>query len=193
LVGRACWKVLFCTVCRFVLMSPRYPSHPHLVYLSFIDDYHGKSLRLSFPHLWLLSDSLEIHSQAHRYDTRTTIFSPEGNHFKDRFRLVICLHLSSVTFPFNLGRLYQVEYALESINHAGTCIGILSKEGIVLAAEKRTPSKLLDVSTTAEKVFKIGRYETNPDVFYTHDFTSTKSSCLDCLQPYRLCRCWDYC
>ncbi|CAM9023409.1 unnamed protein product [Wickerhamomyces anomalus] len=47
-----------------------------------------------------------------RYDSRTTIFSPEG-------------------------RLYQVEYALEAISHAGTAIGILATDGIVLAAERK--------------------------------------------------------
>lgn len=47
-----------------------------------------------------------------RYDSRTTIFSPEG-------------------------RLYQVEYAMEAISHAGTALGILAKDGIVLAAEKK--------------------------------------------------------
>jgi hypothetical protein len=47
-----------------------------------------------------------------RYDSRTTIFSPEG-------------------------RLYQVEYAMEAISHAGTAIGILASDGIVLAAEKK--------------------------------------------------------
>ncbi|KAI5718880.1 hypothetical protein M8J76_001646 [Diaphorina citri] len=60
---------------------------------------------------------------ARRYDSRTTIFSPEG-------------------------RLYQVEYAMEAISHAGTCLGILAQDGILLAAEKRNTNKLLDEGTT---------------------------------------------
>ena len=51
-------------------------------------------------------------AMSRRYDSRTTIFSPEG-------------------------RLYQVEYAMEAISHAGTAIGILASDGIVLAAEKK--------------------------------------------------------
>ncbi|KAH0545229.1 hypothetical protein FGG08_000683 [Glutinoglossum americanum] len=62
-----------------------------------------------------------------RYDSRTTIFSPEG-------------------------RLYQVEYALEAISHAGTALGILAKDGIVLAAERKVTSKLLEQDTSAEKL-----------------------------------------
>ena len=54
-----------------------------------------------------------------RYDQRTTMFSPEG-------------------------RIYQVEYALQSIEHAGAAIGIVTADGIVLAAERRIPSELLD-------------------------------------------------
>lgn len=34
-----------------------------------------------------------------------------------------------------IGRLHQVEYAIEAINNAGTCVGILCKEGIVLAGK----------------------------------------------------------
>ena len=64
-----------------------------------------------------------------RYDSRTTIFSPEG-------------------------RLYQVEYAMEAIGNAGTAIGILSKDGVVLIGEKVTP-KLLQTSTSTEKMYKI--------------------------------------
>ncbi|CAF1132456.1 unnamed protein product [Brachionus calyciflorus] len=65
-----------------------------------------------------------------RYDTRTTIFSPEG-------------------------RLYQVEYALEAISHAGTSLGILANDGILLAAEKRNTNKLLDEVNYSEKIYKL--------------------------------------
>ena len=67
---------------------------------------------------------------ARRYDSRTTIFSPEG-------------------------RLYQVEYAMEAIGHAGTCLGILATDGIVLAAERRNTNKLLDDVTLNEKIYKL--------------------------------------
>jgi len=70
---------------------------------------------------------------ARRYDSRTTIFSPEG-------------------------RLYQVEYAMEAIGHAGAAVGVLSEEGIVLAAEKKITSKLLEVSKTSEKMYVIDKH-----------------------------------
>jgi len=53
------------------------------------------------------------------------------------------------------GRLYQVEYAMEAIGHAGTCLVILSKDGIVLAAERRNTNKLLDEVFHSEKIFKL--------------------------------------
>jgi len=64
-----------------------------------------------------------------RYDTRTTIFSPEG-------------------------RLFQVEYAMEAISHAGTCLGILAKDGVLLAAERRNTNKLLD-DVYSDKIYKL--------------------------------------
>jgi len=64
-----------------------------------------------------------------RYDTRTTIFSPEG-------------------------RLFQVEYAMEAISHAGTCLGILAKDGVLLAAERRNTNKLLD-DVCSDKIYKL--------------------------------------
>lgn len=70
---------------------------------------------------------------SNRYDSRTTIFSPEG-------------------------RLYQVEYAMEAISHAGTALGILAKDGIVLAAEKKVSSKLLEQDTSAEKMYALSKH-----------------------------------
>ena len=67
---------------------------------------------------------------ARRYDTRATIFSPEG-------------------------RLYQVEYALEAISHSGASLGILAENGVVLAGEKRNVSPLLDDVKYSEKIYKI--------------------------------------
>ena len=70
---------------------------------------------------------------ANTTSSRTTIFSPEG-------------------------RLYQVEYALEAISHAGTALGILATDGIVLAAERKVTSKLLEQDTSAEKLYILNEY-----------------------------------
>jgi len=64
-----------------------------------------------------------------RYDSRTTIFSPEG-------------------------RLFQVEYAMEAIGHAGTSLGILANDGVLLAAERRNTNKLLD-DVFSEKIYRL--------------------------------------
>lgn len=62
--------------------------------------------------------------------------------------------------------MYQVEYALEAISHAGTALGILAKDGIVLAAERKVTSKLLEQDTSAEKLYTINEYvDRNPLVF----------------------------
>ncbi|CAH2311173.1 proteasome subunit alpha type-4 [Pelobates cultripes] len=70
------------------------------------------------------------YNMSRRYDSRTTIFSPEG-------------------------RLYQVEYAMEAIGHAGTCLGILANDGVLLAAERRNIHKLLDEVFFSEKIYKL--------------------------------------
>lgn len=49
-------------------------------------------------------------------------------------------------------RTNKVEYALEAISQAGTSIGVLLTEGIVLAAEKKVTSKLLE-QDLAEKMY----------------------------------------
>eukprot|EP01039_Chlorochromonas_danica_P000447 gene447-482_t len=68
-----------------------------------------------------------------RYDQSTTTFSPEG-------------------------RLHQVEYAIEAINNAGTCIALQGETGIVLAAERKVVSKLLAPSKTSEKTYTIDNH-----------------------------------
>lgn len=57
--------------------------------------------------------------------------------------------------------MYQVEYALEAISHAGTALGILAKDGIVLAAERKVTSKLLEQDTSAEKLYILNEYATS--------------------------------
>jgi 20S proteasome subunit alpha 3 len=48
-----------------------------------------------------------------------------------------------------------VEYAMEAIGHAGTCLGILASNGVVIAAEKRNTNKLLDDVAFSEKIYKL--------------------------------------
>merc|ERR1711942_318954 len=72
----------------------------------------------------------QLFTMARRYDSKTTIFSPEG-------------------------RLFQVEYAMEAFGHAGTCLGILANDGILLAAERRNTNKLLDEVFHSEKIYHI--------------------------------------
>lgn len=63
------------------------------------------------------------------YDRAITVFSPDG-------------------------RLFQVEYALETVNRGATILGIVCKEGIVLGAEEKLESKLQD-SGFAWKLFPV--------------------------------------
>ncbi|KAK3128483.1 hypothetical protein QOZ80_6BG0462280 [Eleusine coracana subsp. coracana] len=72
-----------------------------------------------------------------RYDSRTTIFSPEG-------------------------RLYQVEYAMEAIGNAGSALGIMAADGLVLVGEKKVTSKLLQTSRSAEKIYALAYQEPIP-------------------------------
>ena len=40
------------------------------------------------------------------------------------------------------GRIFQIEYAMEAISNAGSCVGVLATDGVVLAAEKKITSKV---------------------------------------------------
>ncbi|MFH0897282.1 MAG: archaeal proteasome endopeptidase complex subunit alpha [Candidatus Bathyarchaeota archaeon] len=63
------------------------------------------------------------------YDRAITVFSPDG-------------------------RLFQVEYALETVKRGSTVLAIASPEGVVLAAEEKLTSKLQDPSFLW-KIFQI--------------------------------------
>jgi len=52
------------------------------------------------------------------------------------------------------GRLFQVEYALEAIKLGSTALGIQTKEGVLLAVEKRVESKLM-VPASNKKIMEI--------------------------------------
>ena len=62
------------------------------------------------------------------YDRAITVFSPDG-------------------------RLYQVEYAIETVRRGTVAVGVKCKEGIVIAVEEK-PRKL-QISETAQKIFQI--------------------------------------
>lgn len=42
---------------------------------------------------------------------------------------------------------------MEAIGHAGTCLGILASDGVLLAAEKRNTNKLLDEVSFSDKIY----------------------------------------
>ena len=66
------------------------------------------------------------------YDRAITVFSPDG-------------------------RLFQVEYAREAVKRGTTSLGVKCDEGIVLAVDKRTTSKLVEPKSI-EKIFKIDQH-----------------------------------
>ncbi|MFC4360152.1 archaeal proteasome endopeptidase complex subunit alpha [Halobium salinum] len=67
-------------------------------------------------------------AQQQAYDRGITIFSPDG-------------------------RLYQVEYAREAVKRGTASIGVRAEDGVVLAADKRSRSRLMEASSV-EKIHK---------------------------------------
>ena len=46
---------------------------------------------------------------------------------------------------------------MEAIGHAGTSLGILANDGVLLAAERRNTNKLLD-DVFSEKIYRLHEY-----------------------------------
>ena len=65
------------------------------------------------------------------YDRAITVFSPDG-------------------------RLYQVEYAIETVRRGTVAIGVKCKDGIVIAVEEKT--RKLQISDVAQKIFQIDEH-----------------------------------
>jgi len=68
-------------------------------------------------------NDLSVFAAPGAYDRAITVFSPDG-------------------------RLFQVEYALETVNRGATIIGIACSEGVVLGAEEKIETKLQDTDFT---------------------------------------------
>ena len=68
-------------------------------------------------------------NESNKYDRGVNTFSPEG-------------------------RIFQIEYAFEAVKMGATAIGINTKEGVILAVEKKLPSPLMD-PTSVEKIMEI--------------------------------------
>ncbi len=55
------------------------------------------------------------------------------------------------------GRLYQVEYARESVKRGTTTVGLVYKDGVVLIVDKRVQSKLV-ITDSIEKMYQIDNH-----------------------------------
>ena len=95
-----------------------------------------------------------------------------GPYLDSKTLMIYCTFLRWFTqvFFFLPGRLYQVEYAMEAIGNAGTCLGILASDGVVLAAEKKTTNKLLDEVFASEKIYTLYEWVSGSLNFFGEEY-----------------------
>ena len=65
------------------------------------------------------------------------------------------------------GRLYQVEYARESVKRGTTTVGLKYRDGVILIVDKRISSKLV-IADSIEKMYQIDDHIGITTVSYTH-------------------------
>ena len=46
---------------------------------------------------------------------------------------------------------------MEAIEHAGTCLGMLASDGVLMAAERKITNKLLDDTVFSEKIYRLDK------------------------------------
>jgi len=51
------------------------------------------------------------------------------------------------------GRIYQVEYAIETVKRGALAIGVLSKEGVIMAVEEKP--RILQTANVTQKIFQV--------------------------------------
>ena len=51
------------------------------------------------------------------------------------------------------GRIYQVEYAIETVKRGTLALGIISKDGVILAVEEKP--RTLQTSNVTQKIFQV--------------------------------------
>ena len=75
---------------------------------------------------------------------------------------------------------------MEAISHAGTVLGILASDGVVLAAEKKVTSKLLEQDKSSEKIFQLSGNVLSGVAGMTADANSLVNYARNAAQKYLL-------
>jgi len=70
------------------------------------------------------------------------------------------------------GRIYQVEYAIETVKRGTLAIGISTKQGVIMAVEEK--ARTLQTKNITQKIFQVDYHIglQQQDTFQMHEFKS---------------------